>query len=356
MASNSNWWNFMTSGLGPFGAFGLANSINDKRLNKTPATYAKNNVWGDIVNALSFNWNKLGTSGKPTAKELGDWFKNNYTSEISNANVLDYLNNMSDEDLGALILDNEYYNKTKDPLTELSGLDTYTLDTSSILNDIRKLANLPEAPEMYDAEAIKSQINQDIDAENQNILGLYDKNLDIQKNIYANQMSTLNRGYNDYARQVLSNDYQKNATLMGALSGSLDKSRRNALEAGANAGLKIAGNINTVMSAQNKQTATSLETANNLAQQLLNQQNAAMGISNNWANTLSQDTQNRASLQRGNVERKQSAYTDALSNAQLDYNNKMDRYNEATAATRNSTPFGESYINYNKQKRYSDTY
>lgn len=347
MAANS-WGNWINP-------IGIPIAINRQVNNQNPTKYTKSNGWGDFLNFMTLNWNQIGKSNQPTAKELGNWFKANNANNYS-GNVLNYLQNISDEDLGALILDNGYYTKQKDLGSELYGNDVYTLDTDIILNDISKLANLPEAPQMYDATAIRQDIDNQIDAENQNILGMYDKNLDLQRNIYSNQMSNLNRGYNDYARQVLSNDYQKNASLMGALSSSLDKSRRNALEAGANAGLKIAGNINTVMSAQNKQTATSLETANNLAQQLLNQQNAAMGISNNWANTLSQDTQNRANLQRGSVERKQNAYNNALSNADLEYNNKMDRYNEATASTRNSTPFGESYINYNKNKSYANTY
>jgi len=323
------------------------------------AKYTRNHDWYN-VGSLSDIEKKYGSGYVPYTRYtegigswgegsryhgLADWFRENLAQEDISDDVKEFIAGLDDSTLEALLIDAG----EKDG-SQFLWEKQKTIDVDSILNGLNKISELPDLPTLYNTEDIRKNISDQIDAENAKVLDLYDKDLARQTNLYTSQMEGLNDNYNTFARNILSNDYQKNASLLGTLSTSLDKSRRNALEAGANAGLRIAGNINTVMSAQNKQTATSLETANNLAQQLINQQNAARGIQGAFANTMSNDTNRRANLYSGGVERKQAATTGAVQEAQTDYENKMDRYNDATAYLRNETPFADAYLNYKKGK------
>jgi hypothetical protein len=69
---------------------------------------------------------------------------------------------------------------------------------------------------------------------------------------------------------------------MDTLSSEMARSRRSAIEAGASAGIRIAGNVNAILSAQNKMSQESLNTSNQLAQMLVNQRNAESGLRNQW--------------------------------------------------------------------------
>ena len=155
--------------------------------------------------------------------------------------------------------------------------------------------------------------------------------------------------YNDYARQILSNDYQKNAQLMGSLGNSLDRARTSALEAGASAGLRLSNNINTLLSTQNKQAQQSLDTAINLAQNMLNQRQAASGLRSSHSNTLANDTANRANLTRGNAERTTNYQNAYIGQQQSLYDNKMNSWENANSQY-SSNPFYGSYTA-NKQKQ-----
>jgi len=284
---------------------------------------------------------RSGDTGK-NASELGKWFRETYGDQLD-ADTLKYLENLGDSALGSIISEN-YYNKTG---SDMWGED-YSLDIENLLKDIKNTSNIKAGPLLadylgdYKQEAIDA-----IDAENADILKMYDENLNRQINNFNVELNNINRGYNDYARQVLSNDYQKNAALLGTYQSDMSRARQNALEAGANAGLRIAGNINTLLSAQNKQAATSLETSNQLAQAMLNQRNAASSVRGQYGNMLNQDTQNRANLKAGTFERVKSAQSNL-------YNERMNDYNVANqiATEKNGNyvdnSFYDSNLNYKK--------
>lgn len=280
--------------------------------------------------------NQMWGADNTSASDLAQWFR-------GQAGNNSYLNTLSDAELGSIL--DQYYYKNGGVL----GNYTYDFDLRSALQDLGALNEIGNMPTSPNWDALAQQAKNDIALENAQINNLYDKNLASQKQLYQQEMQNNNRMYNDYARQILSNDYQKNAQLMGSLGNSLDRARTSALEAGASAGLRLSNNINTLLSTQNKQTQQSMETATNLAQAMLNQRQAASGLRGGYSNTLSNDTANRANLTRGNAERTTNYQNAYIGQQQSLYNNKMNSWENANSQY-SSNPFYGSYMA-NKQKQ-----
>lgn len=149
-----------------------------------------------------------------------------------------------------------------------------------LLRELENSSSLGVAPEVSLDSAMKSA-KEEIDAE-----------IAQQEKALADLLSQQTASYNDAAEQMLSSDYQRNASLMGTYQSEMRRAQRNALEAGASAGARLANNINVTLSTQNQQAQQSLETSNNLAQMLLNQRQAASDIA-----------QKRVGLRSGYTER-----------------------------------------------------
>jgi len=304
--------------------------------------YIKKNKLNTLTKILSLGF------GQPVAassKDLSRWFKNTYKNDL-NENALNYVNSLDDATLGALL--DQYYDETGSNWFE----DTYELDIDSLLKDINAMQNVEIGPSLESYLGnYANEADQAIDDETQRVLALYDQNLARQTNNYNTEMENLNRNYNEYARNVLANDYNKNAQLMGTVQQNMDKARRNALEAGANAGLRIASNVNTLLSAQNKQASTSLETSNQLAQAMMNQRNAASSLRGDYNNMLSNDTNARAGLESGKFERKLNA-RNALYDSKLNEYNTRQQINTEKNGNYTSNPFYDSYTTYKKANNY----
>lgn len=304
---------------------------------------------GGIAKGIQSNTNSNGQPHKYTGWANQMWGANNTSSSDlarwfrGQAGNNSYLNSLSDAELGAIL--DQYYYQNGGAL----GNYTYDFDLSSALQDLRALNGIGNMPTAPNWDSLAQQAKNDIALENAQINSLYDKNLASQKQLYQQEMQNNNRMYNDYARQILSNDYQKNAQLMGSLGNSLDRARTSALEAGASAGLRLSNNINTLLSTQNKQTQQSMETATNLAQAMLNQRQAASGLRGGYSNTLSNDTANRANLTRGNAERTTNYQNAYIGQQQSLYDNKMNSWENANSQY-SSNPFYGSYTA-NKQKQ-----
>ena len=306
--------------------------------------------------------NFMGDETDISASELGDWYKKNYTGEYS-----DYLNSLSDAELGAIL--EQYYNSEN-----VFGGKRYVFDTDEATSELESLINSLsgyEAPEAPNYAEIYKDAQNVIDAENnellaslnsqyQNNLNLLNANTARQTQSFNDELSNLNSMYNDYSRQILSNDYMRNAQLTDSVTSALSKSKQNALEAGASAGARLAGNINTIMSMQNKQTQQSLETSNQLAQQLLNQRQAAAGIRGNYNDMLNYDTQSRLglssnygdnirSIKQGSTERKNNYANQQFQTQQSIYENQLGNY-EDSMASHSSNPFYGSYQAYRQSK------
>ena len=289
--------------------------------------------------------NRLGTDVSNSV------LKDRALNTLKNANP-DFLKGASDRELSGYL---DAYKTESNDILNLWGLfgDKYTYDRASILADLNRLSEIGAMPTTPDLDAIRADSDALIDKENNEILGMYDADKQRQTDLYSQQLSDSNAAYNRNIGQILSNDYQKNAQLMGTLRSEMNRSQRNALESGASAGLRIAGNINTALSLQNKQSQQSLETSNNLAQMLLNQQQANAGLRSEYGNYLSQDTANRASLKSGTAERKDAAYNTAVNNANMKYNQDMENWENAYYSKVGATnPFAESY----RSKLYTSQY
>ena len=317
------------------GAFGVQNG-NDKYNRKRI-----NNTLGNIGTLGT----QVGDTGA-NSSDLGKWFRETYGNQLDES-TLNYLNNIGDSTLGGIINDNYYKQIGSDPWG-----NAYELDTDNLLKDLGDLSKIEAGPKLADFLGdYKSEAENAINAENADILKIYDDNLARQTNNYNAEISNLNNNYNDYAKRIMSNDYQKNAAILGSYQSDMTKARQNSLEAGANAGLRIAGNINTLLSAQNKQAATSLETSNQLAQAMMNQQNAAAGIRGQNNSMLNQDAQNRADLKAGTYERTKQAQTNL-------YNERMNDYNVANQINTEkngnyvSNPFYDTKTAYSKANNY----
>lgn len=280
--------------------------------------------------------NQMWGADNTSASDLARWFR-------GQAGNNSYLNTLSDAELGSIL--NQYYYQNGGAL----GNYTYDFDLRSALQDLGALNGIGSMPTSPNWDALAQQAKNDVALENAQINSLYDKNLASQKQLYQQEMQNNNRMYNDYARQILSNDYQKNAQLMGSLGNSLDRARTSALEAGASAGLRLSNNINTLLSTQNKQAQQSLDTAINLSQNMLNQRQAAAGLRGSHSNTLANDTANRTNLMRGNAERTTNYQNAYIGQQQSLYDNKMNSWENANSQY-SSNPFYGSYMA-NKQKQ-----
>ena len=280
-----------------------------------------------------------------SSRDLGNWFRNTYKNDL-NEDALNYINSLDDETLGALM--NQYYDETG---SDWFGTES-ELDVANLIKDINAMKNVNIGPSLESYLGnYANEADQAIDDETQRVLALYDQNLARQTNNYNTEMENLNHNYNEYARNVLANDYNKNAQLMGTVQQNMDKARRNALEAGANAGLRIASNVNTLLSAQNKQASTSLETSNQLAQAMMNQRNAASSLRGDYNNMLSNDTNARAGLESGKFERKLNA-RNALYDSKLNEYNTRQQINTEKNGNYTSNPFYDSYTTYKKANNY----
>lgn len=266
----------------------------------------------------------------------------------------DFLKNASDRELEGYL---ESYKSKDNSILNMWGLlgDKYTYDTDSVLADLARLSdasvNMPKAP---DYKQLYTDAQSQINAENDEILGMYDADKQRQTDLYNNLMSQNNAAYNRNVGQIMSNDYQKNAQLMGTVRSEMQRSQRNALESGASAGMRIAENINTTLSLQNRQSQQSLETSNNLAQMLLNQQQANAGLRSEYGNYLSQDADKRAALKSGTAERIENQYNNRVNSAESIYNSQMQNYENAYDATVGATnPFANTYKAHLQKSQYS---
>ena len=197
-------------------------------------------------------------------------------------------NSLSESNKRAII--DQHY-AVKNNLANLGGIlgpDRQVIDNDALLTSLRDLSeiqsavsSLPEVPDYADSLAYAQD---EVDAALEELESLRT----MQVNNFNDELSSLASSYNTSRNALLSNQYQQNAQLMDNMTSQLDKQNRNALEAGASAGMRLAGNINTLLSTQNKQSQTSLETANQLAQMMVNQRNAEASVRGRYGDYMSQ--------------------------------------------------------------------
>lgn len=161
----------------------------------------------------------------------------------------------------------------------------HTFDYDRFLSDYNAMnAALDERPEAPSWDDALEKAYRDRDAS----LAELDELRQMQVGNFNDELQSLASGYNTSRAAVLSNQYRQNAQLMDTMVSQMDRQNRNALEAGASAGLRLAGNINTLLSTQNQQSQTSLETANQLAQMMVNQRNAEASVRGRYGDYMIQ--------------------------------------------------------------------
>ena len=268
---------------------------------------------------------------------------NRFKNELNN----DFINSLSNEQLLALL--DPYF--VKDTSSSILGNTSEVLDKEWFLKDLQQLQNVnSEVPELPDFDRVYKDAQNAIYAENDKLLGLLNQDMQRQTNAYQQGLNDLNSSYNNMFNQITSNNYQNNAMLMGTVGSEMSKARRNSLEAGASAGVRLAENVNTLLSIQNKQTQQSLETSNQLAQQLLNKQSAAAGIRGNYNNALSNNTNKQIGLQQGTEERVNNFANSKYDNAMQSYKEDLHKWETNYDSQTSGNNLASAYKNYYKNK------
>ena len=283
------------------------------------------------------------------------WFSNTSNSDIEDAfrqymigqgEDPDYVNQLSSGQIATLLKENY-----EDGGWNVLGLGNTGINFEDAYKDALKMQNTV-TPLMPDYDEIYNQAQQTIAAENAEVNALYDQLLGQQTDSLNAQLTDLNNSYQDTTNQILSSDYIKSRQLMDSAQSELSQSRRNALEAGASAGLRLANNVNVMLSNQNRQAQQSLETSNNLAQMMLNQRQAASGIRGDYYNALSNNTAQRAALKQGTAERTNSYANQRFQTEDSRYNNRMAQWK----STYGDNPWSDSYLGYDRRQRQNNFY
>lgn len=220
-----------------------------------------------------------------------------------------------------------------------SAIAEWNVDYGSLLSDLKEYNNLeglglyePVLSDYVDVNKSITDAETAIAAENALLLQSLNEDLQNTSDAYVQSRDAL-----------LTQQHQANAQTIDTMASEMSRARRNAIEAGASAGVRIAENVNTLLSAQNQISQRSLETSNQLAQMLVSQRNAESGLRNQWrdAQLSTYDrVQSRAANERSLG---QARYDEAMH----DYNTKV---NNATSAT---NPLVDRMQRYRNASKYS---
>lgn len=317
----------IASALATGGGIGAGvNSIQNKRLK---------NLYGELSDYLT-------NTNYSNAPVKGNFKK--YLNSVRNSIQGGALSDLSSNDLRTLL---ESYTEEGPGIMGLFKKSRF--DSSQFARDYKDYLDfrnkVGDAPEMIDWEGIANNVNSAIDNETAQLTALYDQNLARQQNLFENELDANNEAYNDYSRQILSNQAEQSQALQGGIRNELDRQQRNAITRGANAAMRLVSNINTQLGLQNQAAANALNTNNTLAQALLQQRQAASQLRSQYSNALDNDTNNRAGLIANSYERKQNARANAYGEAQTRYNNELNDWNTRLAAYAGTNPFSSVYKN-----------
>ena len=246
---------------------------------------------------------------------------------------LAYWNSLSAPEQDALL--ESYYTEYDNGLYNLWGLygtsEKFDLDT--FLKDIGEYSDIEVAPTLSEYVNIDDALataQASVDAENERLLASLNEDLQRTGDAYTQAKNAL-----------LTGQYQRNMQTMDTLSSDLSRSRRNAIEAGASAGIRIAENVNALLTAQNKMSQQSLDTSNQLAQMLLNQRNAEAGLRNQWRDAQS-STYDKV---QGRAQNEMNLGRQRYDAAQEDWQN---RYGSAVSP---SNALSDSMLNYKTRQK-----
>lgn len=245
-------------------------------------------------------------SSDMTDKQFNDWLISRAREESGNN---EFIGGMSDEDLLALLSDGY-----------LPGARTW--NDTQFKKDLAELNSL-QLPDEPSAVAYRKQAEADVTKELNNLL-------DYNKGVFEQGVRNNVGSYNEARQGLLSQQYLNNARLNDTLNSNMDRARRTALASGASAGLRIANNVNTLLSNQNQQASTAMNTSNQLAGMLLNTQQANSSLRRSYTDTVN-------SLNNSKDSRIQARYENEYGAALKDYESAE------TAARGVSNPLNDAY-------------
>jgi hypothetical protein len=255
-----------------------------------------------VAGVQSLFANEFGGDTRRRKEEIADL----RTNQPDNA----FLQSLTDDELLGMF---EQYGEDRGFGDFFMGNDTDFLGTEDFLADLQRVQEAAEdRPEDLNREDINARAAGDISLD------------DARARQFAQEETgNLQKTY-DVARQdILGSQAEQNKATLGEIGSQMEKGRMGALEAGASAGLRLANNVNVLLSAQNKQRSTSLDTANNLTQMLLNQQNQAMGLRKDVNDRDATRAQRTTGYQQQQYDKERNIYNQELGDWQ-------NRYSEST--------------------------
>lgn len=195
-----------------------------------------------------------GTEGnvKNNARDLAQQLKN------ENPELLD---NMSEDALSQFITDN---------YSDQKWWGKHTLDTASVKQDLLQALNAYNNIPIFegqvpDRDEVFAEAAADLEADREAYTQGINQNL-----------STIQQNYNNYRNSILGQQHMNRNLVMDNMQSQMRQSQQNAIEAGASAGVRLANNVNVLLSNQNSLRQSSIDTANNLSQTLMSQQAQAL--------------------------------------------------------------------------------
>lgn len=226
------------------------------------------------------------------------------------------------------------------------GRDRYTFDSETATADLlTALENidrdpLPEMPrtgDYFSDEYLNGIIGERM-AELESMRSQYQTQ-------YEDELAGIDQDYGTLRQNLLATQTRQNAELMNTMRSEMSRARRNSLEAGASAGIRLADNINIMLSNQNKQAQTSLETSNQLAQMAINQRAARSQATGQYNQYMQQNFDSRSNLRQQGLSEANSRYNAAMT----DYDRQVADWQNRHAADVGVSSFANSMYRKSKQ-------
>lgn len=299
--------------------------------------YKRSNAEFNILNPMTWANAIPGLDNESVASwiPLDDTYNNNLYNAVGSqlsGTLLDFWNSLSSTEKQALL---ESYLGDAESKYGV-GYTQQEYDIDSLLDDLEELSGIGSMPDISepvyeDYVQNSTDLYRDIDSELNPFYNQANQRLDeesaLMRQDYRDQLQSSADMYNRQASGLLSNQYLSNAQTYDALQSDMRKARQNALEAGASAGIRLAGNVNALLTAQNKQSQTAMDTSNALAEMLLQQRNAAAGIRSDYRNYMSDVNQRKTNLDTQRRSERENLYNQRHSAQIEDYNTAQNTYN-----------------------------
>jgi hypothetical protein len=236
----------------------------------------------------------------------------------------------------------------------------HTTDIDAMKRDYdeyqKVLGELGDMPAMPDLDAIASAADRDVDAENAQVLALYDQMLGRSNDAFQRELDSSNAAYNDYVSQTLSNNAMATNAIAGSTRYEMDRARRNAIRRGASAAQQLTASVNAQLGLQNRAAQQQLETSNQLASALLQQRQAAAQLRGDYVNNLNADASRRAGLISGTAERKNSLRRGYQSEAWDRYYADRGQWNDRIYGALGDNPYADVYKRQQTRNAKTNTY